>query len=803
VAFGESTIAQSQQHSTVHGKGLRKETTMSDLSVQACDDFYKFANRKWFEKDEPIPGDYPQWGSFHKLADNSVKAQIELLQGLEAKKKGVTGDEAKILAILRASNARFAAWEAGEGDLGDLVDQLNHVQETIGDLDNDQTYVEGLAKIFSEFHEQDIDSPFNLTPGASFEDSESMLLHFEANGLSLPTRDHYLSDSFKQQRGFFEVHLANVVGIVGEDNLVDNFAERVLRFETKLAMISMAPPQRRQYDKYFTITTLDDFVSKVNDLKYLEDKDVNFLENKQHPLVETLPDVLGTPGYMMTDADKEAFGALVLQMSDLLGLKETLVANCKKHYPDQTSEERQLRTVCFDGDYFRRAVPLLLNKEDRQDVVAFLQYKAIKAARELLTKEVDEEFFNFYDRELSGQKEQKSLEKRSVAVVNAYAGMLFGQLYVNKHFPLAEKKNLLSLINEVLAVMKTSLKSLDWMTKATRKKAVKKLGTFVPKIGFPDKWENFDELVLEEGDSLLQISRKVAAFRNKVDFLDVINSPKDKTKWFMTPQTVNAYYDPQSNEICFPAAILQPPFYYKNIKDLKSVEFDLDGIPKDTPGILDALNCGGICSVIAHEIGHGFDDQGSKYDGHGNLVNWWADEDRKQFEAKCGLMAKQVLKWQIIGEDGTVHKLKPDLVMGECLADIAGVSLGVGAMLRKLRPSEPEPLPERKKGLFASMFGAKKFEKRLELAKAALEEKKVKDAENRLNQIRLFCRGWATIWRSKSTLAYSIKLTAVDPHAPTSFRGNLISNIPEFYEAFDVPEGSDMHIPEDERVRLW
>jgi len=759
--------------------------------IQACDDFYKFANRKWFEKDEPIPAEYSQWGSFHKLRDNSLFAQIKLLQELSAKETP-TADEKKILAIAQASVARFSAWAAGEGDLSELVGQLQDVESTVGALDDVQSYAKGLGRVLADFHLQNIEGPFKLSAGASLVESDSMLLNAWSSGLSMTSRDHYLSESFEQQRGYFKTHLQNVAAIVGESNLVSGFAERVFRFETKLAMITMTQPQKRQYDKYFSTTTLDNFVAEVNDLTYLEDKEANYEANSAHPLSDTLPDVFKSKKFALDEDTIVNMGILLSEVADILEIRETLAKNCEANYPGETSEDRVFRMVCFDGDYFRRVVALLLSEDDRQDVVAFLQYKAVKAARELLTKDLDEEFFNFYDRELSGQKEQKSEEKRTVAIVNEWVGMLLGQLYVKEHFPPAEKENLLLLINEVLAVMENSLTSLEWMTQATREKALKKLSTFKPKIGFPDKWESFDQLELDAGDSLLEIAKKVAFFRHQKDFLGIINTPKDKTKWGMTPQTVNAYYSPSSNEICFPAAILQPPFYYKNLDEIDAIEFDLAGIPKDTPGLLDALNCGGICSVIAHEIGHGFDDQGSKYDGYGNLVNWWADEDRKQFSQKCDLMASQVLKWELVGDHGDVHKLKPDLVMGECLADIAGVSLAVGAMLRKLSPNA---------GKRKSLVG-KLVRKSKRLSGRATKEDAA-NAKLRIQQLQIFCRSWATVWRSKSTLAYSIKLTAIDPHAPASFRGNVIGNIPEFYEAFDIPEGSNMYIPEEERVKLW
>lgn len=303
---------------------------------------------------------------------------------------------------------------------------------------------------------------------------------------------------------------------------------------------------------------------------------------------------------------------------------------------------------------------------------------------------------------------------------------------------------------------------------------------FVVKIGYTDKWKSYDLLKFESSDNMFIMQQKVNAFEFKTEFLEKLNTKKDKSRWEMTPQTVNAYFHPMNNEIVFPAAILQPPFYTKTFQ---GVQFPLS--QKD-PNMLMAVNFGAIGAVIAHEITHGYDDQGRKFDHEGNINDWWQKEDTELFSAKTDLMAKQAELWTFedTGEendkeekdqkeekgddktdgkkDSNIHRMNGQLTMGENLADLGGMSLACQALVKRL--------------------GAQ---------------------ENRKVYLEAFFRSWANVWKSKQTNAFTIQRLATDPHAPNSFRANLVKNVDFFYEVFDVKPGDAMYVAPEKRVQMW
>jgi len=316
------------------------------------------------------------------------------------------------------------------------------------------------------------------------------------------------------------------------------------------------------------------------------------------------------------------------------------------------------------------------------------------------------------------------------------------------------------MIGEVLDVMRRSLRTNDWLTEPTKEKALAKLAKFTTKIGFPDKWKDHARLAFEEGDGILQLRRKVAAFELQTEFYEKVNTPKDKTKWEMHPHQVNAYFHPLNNEIVFPAAILQPPFYHKGLHD---VQFCLD--VDSGPEHLDAVNFGAIGAVIAHEITHGYDDQGRKFDDCGNICDWWQTEDAALFKAKTQLMKQQAEQYVYVdSENGTTHRMNGELTMGENLADLGGMSLAVQALEARLQGTDAE--------------SAKRF-------------------------LQIFFRSWANVWKSKNTNADCVKKLSTDPHAPPSFRCNLVKNVDSYYTAFDVTEGSPNYLPKELRVQMW
>jgi len=547
----------------------------------------------------------------------------------------------------------------------------------------------------------------------------------------------------------------------------EDFAARVLAFETKLAQIQMKPDQSRLFDQTYTITTLDDFIAKVNELKSLEAKQENYPANT---VAEDDADV-----NVLTTADWTVDEATHGAMSTFLNImyepyRQVMSDNYKANYTDKGTapkdpETAEFRIIVFDGDYFRRIFNILLPMHNKQDVLAYLQYQTVRWGKEYCTKELDEVFFDFYARTLRGQKEQKSAEKRTVERVNSWVGELLGKVYVTRYFSEADKQNVKGMIEKVLEIMKASLQKNDWLTDETKQKALDKLGKFVTKIGFPDKWKDYGPLELLESDTLLQVRAKQFAFDVQTEFMEKINSTKDKGKWEMHPQQVNAYFHPLNNEIVFPAAILQPPFYHTDIMD---VQICLEGEAYVMPHALLAINYGGIGAVIAHEITHGYDDQGRKFDSDGNCVDWWQPEDAELFKTKTDLMKKQAETHTYLDTNSQqVHTMNGDLTMGENLADLGGMSLAVQA-----------------------------------LEKVLSEDPAVDNCA--LNKYRqLFFASWANVWKNKQTNADAVNKLAVDPHAPGAFRANLVKNIDSFYEAFDIQPDHVMYIAPEARVQMW
>ncbi|KAI8608888.1 hypothetical protein BC830DRAFT_1209119 [Chytriomyces sp. MP71] len=738
--------------------------------ARAQDDFYQFANGAWLnDPTVVIPKEYPTWGSFMILRDASLKNQVALLQELAVSNESLSVDEEKILAVWNASLGRFRDWQNTKGSYDPIFNALAVLDAHI----NDVTDV-GLARYLADATKAGISTPFQFSPIQSFDDSSKNVLTLSAEGLSLPSRDYYFEENFAAKKDYFIGHLNKVAELVGTSNLVPGFADSVLRFETKLATITMKLDQSREFTKYYTYSTLSTFANSINELNSLDAKQANYG-------TDNVPAVVA-------DEDKPRIAAFFDALIDALDLRSTMKANFSKSYPDASADEAE-RFLVFDGDYFRRVFALLFDDANRDDLKAYLQYKVILSAASYTTRELDEEVFDLYARKFRGQAEQQNDEKRTVTLVNDWVAFLLGKVYVSRFFSVEDKARVQSMIDEVTQVMGASIQRNDWLMPVTKTEALAKLAAFKTKIGFPDKWVDYDDLVIAAGDSLWEIKKKMSAFTFKKDLLKEINVPADKSKWFMAPQVVNAYYSGLDNEIVFPAgivffllmltvtrnltfptsifviAILAPPFYGK---DLPSVTFDINAADRalvnDDGLVLDAINFGGISAVIAHEITHGFDDQGRSFDGAGNLRDWWTEDDTALFKAKCDVMVKQT--WTFVDPaTGKEHSLNPQLTMGENLADLGGISLSVQALLKRAG--------SRVQG------------------------------ESRRALLRIFFNSWANVWKTKASDAYLINMLATDPHSPAQVRGNLVKNIDAFYEAYDVKEGDAMYLAPADRVVMW
>ena len=331
-----------------------------------------------------------------------------------------------------------------------------------------------------------------------------------------------------------------------------------------------------------------------------------------------------------------------------------------------------------------------------------------------------------------------------MSLVESLMGDALGRLYVERYFPPQAKARMDELVANLREAYRVSINQLEWMTPQTREKALAKLDKFTPKIGYPKKWRDYSALVIERDDLYGNYLRGYAVEYDRE--LAKLGGPVDRDEWFMTPQTVNAYYNPGMNEIVFPAAILQPPF------------FDADAD--------DAANYGGIGAVIGHEIGHGFDDQGAKYDGDGNLVDWWTDEDRAEFGTRTKALIEQYDEFVPRGL-GDGHHVNGAFTVGENIGDLGGLSIALLAYRLSLK-GEPAPVIDGLTGEQRVFFG------------------------------------WAQVWRTKSRDAEAIRRLAVDPHSPPEFRCNgVIRNMDAFYEAFEVGESDALYLEPQRRVRIW
>ena len=501
-------------------------------------------------------------------------------------------------------------------------------------------------------------------------DSTRYLVHLTQSGLGLPDESYYRDQQHAEILAAYPDHIAAMFDLVyGEETQPNEWratAERIVALEAKLAAAHWDVVKRRDAELTYNLRRFADLPAEA-------------------------------PGF------------------DWSGWVSALGVT-----PDQVAE-----IVVRQPDYLS-AFAAAWSGEDVEDWKAWLRWRLIKARAALLTDELIAEDFEFYGRRLSGTEEIRERWKRAVSVVEGLMGDAVGRLYVERYFPPVAKARMDELVANLREAYRVSINSLEWMTPQTREKALAKLDKFTSKIGYPAKWRDYSALVIERDDLYGNYLRGYAVEYDRD--LAKLGGPVDRDEWFMTPQTVNAYYNPGMNEIVFPAAILQPPF------------FDADAD--------DAANYGGIGAVIGHEIGHGFDDQGAKYDGDGNLVDWWTDEDRAEFGTRTKALIEQYDAY-VPRALSNGHNVNGAFTVGENIGDLGGLSIALLAYQLSLA-GEPAPVIDGLTGEQRVFFG------------------------------------WAQVWRTKSRDAEAIRRLAIDPHSPPEFRCNgVVRNLDAFYEAFD------------------
>ena len=405
--------------------------------------------------------------------------------------------------------------------------------------------------------------------------------------------------------------------------------------------------------------------------------------------------------------------------------------------------ESVLAEVVVRQPDFLRGLSAALTEIPLQDWKTWLSWRLVHAMSPLLAKAFSEESFAFYGTTLTGAPEQRERWKRGLDVVESSLGDALGKLYVAQHFPPHSKQLMLDLVANLVEAYRQDIEALDWMSPETKARALHKLQAFVPKIGYPDRWRDYTSVVIHADDLVGNIQRSDSFELDRE--LAKLGGPVDRTEWFMTPQTVNAYYNPGMNEVVFPAAILQPPFF--------------------DPAADPAVNYGGIGAVIGHEIGHGFDDQGSKYDGTGNLQDWWTESDRAAFDERAAALIAQFDALEPAQTPG--QKVNGAMTVGENIGDLGGLTVAYKAYLLSLGGAEA-PVVD-------GLTGPQRF-----------------------------FMSWARVWRGKGRDADVARRLAIDPHSPAEFRCNaIVRNLDEFVEAFGLAAEDALWLDPADRVRIW
>ncbi|SQD93867.1 Endothelin-converting enzyme 1 [Parafrankia sp. Ea1.12] len=540
--------------------------------------------------------------------------------------------------------------------------------------------VRGLAAFLGELERIGGAGLFGSYVDTDDRNSDRYLFHLRQGGLGLPDESYYHDDKFAETRQKYVDYLTRMLGLGGHPD-PEGAAQRILDVETLLAKGHWERAETRDVQKTYNLMTGGQLAALC-------------------PAFDWDAYVTGLGG-------------------SLTGPHATLAEACVR----QPSFFEHLSTVLTD-------TPVDVWRD-------WLVSRVLRSAAAYLPDVFTETHFDFYGRTLSGTPELRARWKRAVAFVEGAIGESVGREYVARHFPPHAKAQMDDLVANLLAAYRSSISQLDWMTEETKQRAYEKLETFRPKIGYPDRFRDYSALPVRRGD-LMGNARAAAAFETDRE-LAKIGSPVDRDEWFMLPQTVNAYYNPGTNEICFPAAILQKPFF--------------------SPDAHPAENYGGIGAVIGHEVGHGFDDQGAQYDGAGNLNDWWTPADKAAFEVKSKTLVEQYNGFESRNLPG--EKVNGALTVGENIGDLGGLTIAHQAYVIS---QGGEPSREDRRRLFMN---------------------------------------WAYVWRSKRRLELERQYLTTDPHSPPDLRANIVRNLDEFHDVFGTEPGDGLWLDPADRVRIW
>ena len=651
-----------------------------DLSIKPGDNFYLYANGNWIKK-TPIPSSKTRWGSFDALAEESSQALKGLLEDASTNPKArADGKEKSEFGDLLKRVGDYYASAMDSATIEEMgYKPIKPYLDAITALSSKVQ----VLKYANSLRAQSITSPlYRIGVGQDAKDVTKYIINIGQGGTTLPDRDFYLKNDVRSQkiRTDYIVYITKLFTLTGETN-VNAMAKAltIMQLETAMAQAQMSRVEMRDPNKLYNKFSVDGLTAKTPNLNW----------------ASILPEL----GYK-TKQDS------------------LIVSNPK----------------------FMMFIDSLLNKVSLDDWKTYLKWGVLKdAAPYMSTAFVDANFA--YNQSLSGQKEQTPRWQRMSGLIDRQLGDLLGQLYVDHYFNQAAKVRMLQLVNNLQATFNSRIKKLDWMSEVTKQRGLDKLNAFVKKIGFPDKWKNYEGLVIKKDDFYGNLQRCSQWAYN--DNVNRLGKPIDKTEWGMTPPTVNAYYSPQKNEIVFPAGILRFPFF----------DFEAD----------DAINYGGIGAVIGHEMTHGFDDQGRQFDADGNLQDWWTKTDADEFKKRADEVVQQYNGYTILD---TLH-VNGKLTLGENLADLGGLSIAYEAFKNTKQGQGTEKI-------------------------------------DGFTPDQRFFLNWAQIWRSNILPEAAAQRIVTDNHSPGMYRANgPLTNIEAFYQAFDVKLGDKMYKAPAQRTKIW
>ena len=659
-----------------------------DTDVHPGDDFYNYVNGTWM-RDFEIPADRTRYGSFTLLAEKSEQRVKFIIEDLAAVKPDAATLEGKVAAFYNAFMDTDAIEAAGLTGAQPYLDRIA-AMETRADL----------ADIFAS---NGFAAPIGGWVDVDSKNTESYIFYLNQGGLGMGDRDYYLDDSEKnlELRSAYKTMVTSLLSQAGYQD-AEAAADMVIALETELAKAHWDRAAGRNRSLTYNKMSKADLVTLAG----------------------------GFPAGRMIDG----FG--------LSAQNEFVVRQVTPTAEEIAEQDLDAEALAKVGGGGVAGIFEVANTYDMDAWKAWLTMQFLSNNSAVLPEAVDSAVFDFYGKALGGQEEQRERWKRGVRTVEGAVGEAVGKVYAGEYFPAENKAAMDELVENLRTAMTANLSEIDWMGEATKVEAVDKLNKFTPKIGYTEKFETYDTLTVS-GDALTNaLASGDWAYK---DMISQLGEPIDKTQWFMLPQTVNAYYSPNRNEIVFPAAILQPPF------------FNLSADP--------AINYGSIGGVIGHEMGHGFDDQGSKSDGDGVLRDWWTETDLANFKARTDALVSQYNALCPLDDGETC--VNGELTLGENIGDLGGLSLAYKAYKMSLNGEE------------APVIDGYTGDQR-------------------------FFMSWAQVWRAKYREEATRRQLKTDPHSPPYYRVNgIVRNFDEWYEAFDIGPDHDMYLPPEERIRIW